>query len=158
MGRSKWLGTGSNRTRSSHRPLRRRLLARPPSNYRRTAARSAGPSQNHDRYAVMPRRQDLGASPGNIGRRSTGRRIRRGRSTEPGNFHRRYLGRRLTDLQRHRRPGDLPVNYLALGVTVAVIGMFIGRTAFTAAGGGEVNSEKAARKRYGVLLAFVVAG
>src|ERR1700733_8570907 len=133
MGRSKWLGTGSNRTRSSHRPLRRRLLARPPSNYRRTAARSAGPSQNHDRYAVMPRRQDLGASPGNIGRRSTGRRIRRGRSTEPG---------------------DLPVNYLALGVTVAVIGMFIGRTAFTAAGGGEVNSEKAARKRYGVLLAF----
>ena len=50
------------------------------------------------------------------------------------------------------------MNYLALGVTVAVIGMFIGRTAFTAAGRGEVNSEKAAHKRYGVLLAFVVAG
>src|SRR5271166_5066918 len=107
----------------------------------------------------MPRRQDFGASSGNIGRRSIGRCIRRGRGTKPGNVHRRAFGRRFTDLQRHRRIRNLPMTiYLALGLAAAVAGLIIGRTAVGVAGRSAANPDQAARRRYAVLIAVMVLG
>jgi F0F1-type ATP synthase membrane subunit c/vacuolar-type H+-ATPase subunit K len=48
--------------------------------------------------------------------------------------------------------------YLALGIAAAVAGLIIGRTAVGAAGRGAANPEQAARRRYSVLLVFMVIG
>jgi hypothetical protein len=48
--------------------------------------------------------------------------------------------------------------YLALGLAAAVIGLVIGRTAVGAARRGAANPEQAVRRRYAVLLAFMVLG
>jgi hypothetical protein len=63
-----------------------------------TAGGPAWASHYDHGYAAMPRRQDFGASSGNLGRRSIGRCIRRGRGTQPGNFDSGDLGWRFTDL------------------------------------------------------------
>jgi len=48
--------------------------------------------------------------------------------------------------------------YLALGLAAAVAGLVIGRTAVGAARRGAANPEQAVRRRYAVLLAFIVLG
>ena len=48
--------------------------------------------------------------------------------------------------------------YLVLGITVTLIGAIIGRVAVTSAQRSSAGPESAGRRRYGVLLTFIVIG